>query len=83
MPGTIWVIAHIDGWIVKCEGRTAASRSFTTQREAIGYGRQLAKTHKADLVIQKRKDKMRDHDSKDNASHLFLCRPKSVPTRYK
>ncbi|WP_202925114.1 DUF2188 domain-containing protein [Myxacorys almedinensis] len=36
------VVPHSEGWAVKSEGASRASRVFETQREAISYGREQA-----------------------------------------
>jgi hypothetical protein len=45
------VVLHEDGWAVKRAGSVRASRVFTTQREAVGYGQKIAQNEKSDLFV--------------------------------
>lgn len=53
-------------WSVKPENGQRASRTFDTQKEAIEYGRQVAKNQESELVIHGRDGKIRDKDSFGN-----------------
>ena len=45
------VLPSTTGWAVKKAGASRASRIFTTQREAIQYGRTIAKNRGQELII--------------------------------
>lgn len=56
------------GWAVVISGNTKASKVLDTQKQAIDYGREIAKTNTSELVIHGKDGKIRDKDShgKDN-----------------
>ena len=60
------VVPGESGWAVKREGAERASSVYSTQREAIDAGKQLAQTHKTELVIHRPNGKIRDSDSYGN-----------------
>ncbi|ADZ82552.1 MULTISPECIES: DUF2188 domain-containing protein [Cellulosilyticum] len=60
------ITPHQDGWQVKSEGSTKATKVFPTQQQAIDYGRDLAKGQKTELIIHGRDGKIRDKDSYGN-----------------
>ena len=47
-----YVVKNGDGWGVRGEGNERLTKSFDTQREAIGYGRDIARNQSAELRIQ-------------------------------
>ena len=53
------VVPHSEGWAVKAEGSSRATRIFMTQDEAIEYGREIAINQHAELVIHNRKGEVR------------------------
>jgi Uncharacterized protein conserved in bacteria (DUF2188) len=67
MPGkNQHVIPHVEGWAVKGEGNSRATRVFYTQREAIEFGREVAIKQRAELVIHNRKGEVRDRNNYRN-----------------
>lgn len=54
------------GWNVIGEGNSKASKSFETQREAISYGREIARNQDTELVIHGRNGQIRDKDTYGN-----------------
>lgn len=53
-------------WQVKKEHSNRATKNFNTQREAIDYGRDIAKNQKSELVIHRPNGQIRDKDSYGN-----------------
>jgi hypothetical protein pcarcW_19674 len=53
-------------WQVIGTGNTKATKLFNTQKEAIDYGREIAKNQKTELVIHNKKGQIRDKDSYGN-----------------
>ncbi len=53
------VVPHPEGWAVKAEGSSRATRIFITQEEAIDFGREIAINQHAELVIHNRKGEVR------------------------
>ncbi len=47
-------------WSVKKGGASRASRNFSTQKEAINFGKKLAKNANSELTIQGRDGKFRE-----------------------
>lgn len=47
-----YVVKNGNGWGVRGEGNQRLTKSFDTQREAIGYGRDIARNQSAELRIQ-------------------------------
>jgi Uncharacterized protein conserved in bacteria (DUF2188) len=54
------VIRHGKGWAVKGEGNSRATRIFTTQWEAIEFGRVVVMNQRSVLLIHNRKGEVRD-----------------------
>ncbi|MDX1914842.1 MAG: DUF2188 domain-containing protein [Methylophilus sp.] len=54
------------GWAVKKGGSEKASRVFETQKEAIDYGRQVAKNQGAEFYVHGKDGKIRTKDSYGN-----------------
>lgn len=68
-------ITKKDGkWRVIGEGNSKATKTFDTQKEAIEFGRQIAKNQKSELVIHGVDGKIRDKDSYGNDS----CPPRDT-----
>lgn len=61
-------------WQVKGAGNAQATKIFDTQKEAINYGRNIAKNQEAELVIHRPNGLIRDKDSYGNDS----CPPKDT-----
>ncbi|PAD36595.1 DUF2188 domain-containing protein [Terribacillus saccharophilus] len=55
-----------NSWQVKKEGAIRASGSFDTQKEAMDYGKKLAKQNKGEHVIHGRDGRIRERDSYGN-----------------
>lgn len=53
-------------WQVKRENSDKATKNFATQKEAIDYGRNIAKNQESELVIHDKKGRIRDKDSYGN-----------------
>ncbi|MGC4104899.1 MAG: DUF2188 domain-containing protein [Thermomicrobiales bacterium] len=64
-PG-VNVVTHPDGWAVRRDNATRASRVFSTQQAAIDYGRPIAQRDETELRIQDRHSRWRDSDSYGN-----------------
>ncbi|MBW4523368.1 MAG: DUF2188 domain-containing protein [Scytolyngbya sp. HA4215-MV1] len=54
------VIRHPEGWAVKGEGNSRATKIFTTQWEAIEFGCIVAMNQRSELLIHNRKGEVRD-----------------------
>ncbi|WP_223901269.1 DUF2188 domain-containing protein [Adlercreutzia equolifaciens] len=50
-------------WQLKGEGNSRATRIFDTQRDAIEYGRDVARNQGSELVIHRPDGRIRDKDS--------------------
>lgn len=64
------VVKSDKGWDVKKGGGEKASRHFNTQKEAIEYGRQVAKNQKAEFYIHGNDGKIREKKSYGSESSL-------------
>ncbi len=62
----VFVVIRDNNWGVISAGAQRASKIFNTQKEAIDYGRNIAKGRKSELVIQGGTGKFRDKDSYGN-----------------
>lgn len=61
------VVRHVDGgWGVKKGGAARATKHFDTQREAIDYGRTVAKNQSAEFYIHGKDGRIREKDSYGN-----------------
>lgn len=60
------VVPHSEGWAVKGEGNSRATKITSTQKEAIDYARPIAKNQESELVIHRPNGKIRDKDSYGN-----------------
>ena len=63
-----------DKWQVKRENSTRATKLFDTQKEAIDYGKSIARNQQSELVIHNRHGVIRDKDSYGNDP----CPPKDT-----
>ena len=50
-------------WQLKGEGNSRATKTFPTQRDAIDYGREVAKNQHSELIIHRPDGRIRDKDS--------------------
>lgn len=57
------VVKSSDGWAVKKGGSTKATKVFSTQKEAVAHGRNIAKNQKAEFYVHGRDGKIREKDS--------------------
>jgi len=57
------------GWAVVISGNEKASKVLDTQKQAIDYGREIAKTNASELVIHGKDGKIRDKDSYGNDNY--------------
>ncbi|MBN6185699.1 DUF2188 domain-containing protein [Aneurinibacillus sp. BA2021] len=57
------------GFQVKGAGNSKATKIFDTQREAIAYGREIAKNQQSELVIHNLKGRIREKNSYGNDSY--------------
>lgn len=64
--GTHVVPRDNDGWAVRKEGASRASKIFTTQADAVKYARELAQKEKAELYVHRRDGTIRERDSYGN-----------------
>lgn len=69
MKKNVFVVKTDDGFGVKVQGNSRNSKNFDTQKDAISYGRDIAKDNKSELRIQGRDGKWRDSDSYGNDPH--------------
>ena len=53
-------------WAARKSGSSRVSKTFTTQRDAIEFARDLAKKQKTELYIHGRDGKIRERDSYGN-----------------
>lgn len=60
------VVPREDGWAVKREGASRASKTFDTKADAIKYGREQAKNSKGELFIHGRDGTIRERSSFGN-----------------
>lgn len=63
------VVKGKEGWNVKGENNSKATSNHSTQKEAIGRAREIAKNQKTEVVIHGRDGKIRDKDSYGNDPH--------------
>lgn len=64
-----YVVKNGDRWGVRGEGNERLTKSFDTQREAIGYGRDIARNQNAELRIQSENGQFREAWSYGNDPH--------------
>lgn len=68
------VVPHQGEWQVKREHAEKATKTFSTQKEAISYARDIAIKQQSELIIHGRNGKIRDKDSYGNDP----CPPKDT-----
>lgn len=57
------VVPRQEGWAVKKEGASRASKTFDKQSDAVKYARQQAKTNKSELFVHRRDGTIRERSS--------------------
>lgn len=60
------VVPHKDGWAVKGAGNSKATKVFSTQKEAIDFGREIAINQESELFIHGKNGKIREKNSHGN-----------------
>jgi len=60
------VVPHPDGWAVKGEGNSKATKVTETQSQAIDAAREIAKNQQSELLIHRKDGTIRDRDSYGN-----------------
>jgi Uncharacterized protein conserved in bacteria (DUF2188) len=82
-----YVIRHPEGWAVKGEGNSRATRIFVRQWEAINFGIEVVKNQRSILIICNRKGVERDRKDYRNyqpytytpsynwSNHSYLAQP--------
>lgn len=60
------VVRHPEGWAVKKGGSQRATKVFTNQAQAIGYGRDISRNQGAEFFIHGRNGKIRERNSYGN-----------------
>ncbi|PMZ88931.1 MULTISPECIES: DUF2188 domain-containing protein [unclassified Pseudomonas] len=60
------VVPHDGGWAVRGAGNSKVTKEFETQREAIDYGRAIARNQESELLIHGRNGQIRERDSHGN-----------------
>ena len=60
------VVPRDNGWAVRKEGASRASKIFTTQADAVKYARELAQKEKAELYVHRRDGTIRERSSYGN-----------------
>ncbi len=58
-----------NGWNVKGEGNTKATKHFDTKNPAIDYARNISKNQKSELVIHNKDGKIAQKDSHGHDSY--------------
>jgi len=61
-----YVVRNQNGWAVRGEGNSKVTKRFDTQREAIDYGRDIARNQGSELRIQNRQGRFREAYSYGN-----------------
>jgi hypothetical protein len=62
-------VKHGDGWAVKGEGNSRATKVTNTQKEAIGAAEEIARNQKSDTKIHGTDGKIRAGNSYGNDPH--------------
>uniref|UniRef100_UPI0037420A74 DUF2188 domain-containing protein n=1 Tax=Sunxiuqinia indica TaxID=2692584 RepID=UPI0037420A74 len=60
------VVPQGKDWAVKGAGNEKATRLVSTQKEAIGIAREIAKNQQSEVVIHRKDGRIRDKDSYGN-----------------
>jgi hypothetical protein len=63
-----YVVRDGENWGVRGEGNERLTKKFSTQKEAINFGKNIAKKQESELRIQGRDGKFRDANSYGNDS---------------
>jgi hypothetical protein len=63
------VVRSDGGWSVKRAGATKASRTFSTQSEAVSYGKTVARNSKSELFIHGTDGRIRERNSYGHDPH--------------
>jgi uncharacterized protein YdaT len=58
-----WVVRHPDGWAVKGEGNSRATKVTDTQKEAIKTATDIAKNQGSEVIVQNKQGQIRSKDS--------------------
>lgn len=66
MPKNQYVVRNGEGWGVRGEGNQRLTKSFETQRDAINYGRDIARNQGSELRIQGQNGQFREARSYGN-----------------
>ncbi|BBD71002.1 DUF2188 domain-containing protein (plasmid) [Nostoc sp. UHCC 0926] len=60
------IVPHSEGWAVKSEGASKATKVFDTQQKAIEKGREIAINQQSELLIHNQKGQIRERNSYGN-----------------
>lgn len=60
------VVRHPGGWALKRGGSQRATKVFTTQGQAVSYGRDVARNQGAEFFIHGRNGRIRERNSYGN-----------------
>lgn len=60
------IVPHTEGWAVKAEGSSKATKVFETQKEAINAGRDIAINQQSELLIHNKQGEIRERNSYGN-----------------
>lgn len=60
------VVTHNGKWAVRAENAQRVTKQFSTQKEAIEYGKKIAQNNHSELFIHGRDGKIRDRNSYGN-----------------
>ena len=60
------VVKADNGWAVRGEGDSKATRKFDTQSDAVAYARSIAKSSHGEIIIHGQDGKIRERDSYKN-----------------
>ncbi len=70
MSKSIRIVTHSKGWAVKRKNAVICIRAFTSQQDAIDYGRELARKNGVGLIIEAKGGLIRDRIL-ERESHSF------------
>ncbi|KAI9132597.1 DUF2188 domain-containing protein [Acaryochloris sp. CCMEE 5410] len=60
------IVPHSEGWAVKSEGASRATKVTSTQQEAINIGREIAQNQASELLIHGKNGQIRERNSYGN-----------------
>jgi hypothetical protein len=60
------IVKHPDGWAVKGEGNSKPTKVTSTQKEAIGIGKNISQNQQSELLIHGEDGKIRERNSYGN-----------------